>query len=74
VLDNDKIDTAAINEAIRQWIKNLGSGKVAIDPVAITATIRQWIKDLNAEMEWLKAAREAMPPKRPSDARRSKRG
>ena len=62
--DNVKIDTAAINEAIRQWIKDLGSGKAAIDPVAISATIRQWIKDLNAEMEWLNAAREAMPKRR----------
>jgi hypothetical protein len=33
-----------------------------IDPAAITESIRQWIKDLDAEVERVNAAREAMPP------------
>jgi hypothetical protein len=64
-----------------------------IDTAAITESIRQWIKDLDAEVERVSAAREAMPPPidraatsirltphrrasppvRPSDERRSKR-
>jgi hypothetical protein len=31
------------------------------DPAAISEDIRQWIKDLDAEVERINAAREAMP-------------
>jgi hypothetical protein len=64
-----------------------------IDTAAITEAIRQWVKDLDAEVERVNAAREAMPPPinraatsiqlkphrrasptaRPSEERRSKR-